>query len=156
MLDAVAIRAVTNSTGSTPIESGYDDVFKDIVVLSTPKRTEQRKEQESIFIPSQIENPSYEALTQMSAGNIPDSKITLAWAVKDIAAMDLIVPETGECLVRVNDRVVSISDNCKNVLLKVRTPPGLFVTEIRRTWGMASMGDLFLVTLDDREQSIRQ
>lgn len=150
MLDAVATAA---ATGGGLVSSGFDEDFKEIVVLSTPKRTDERQEQESIFIPSQIESDSYEMLVQMSAGNMPDTKAQLVWARKDLVELGLIVPETGECLVRVNDRVVSIRDNCKNVLLSVRTPPGLYVTEVRPTWGLSSVGDLFIVTLDDREQA---
>lgn len=155
MLDAVQIGEVTSNSGNVDIESGYDPVFKEIVVLSTPERTDERKEQEPVLIPSQIENPSWEALAQMSAGNMPDSEITIVWAVKDLEAMDLIVKETGECLVRVNDRVASIRDKCQKILLSIRTPPGLYVTQIRRTWGMAGAGDLFLVTLNDRQQTVQ-
>ena len=157
MLDAVATRAATEQSADTPeIVSGYDDDFKEIVVVSAPTRTSERQEQDSIFVPSQIESPSLEMLEQMAAGNVPDSKMMLVWARKDLEELHLIVPETGECLVRVNDRLVSIRDKCMNLIQAIRSPPGLYVTEVRPTWGIAGHRDLFVVTLDDREQGVRQ
>jgi len=155
MLDAVATRAVTEQSPDAPeVTGGYDDDFKEIVVVSNPTRTTQRKEQEPLFIPSQIEAPTFEALMQMSAGNVPEFKLSLVWARKDLEAMSLIVPETGECLVRVNDRVVSIRDKCMNLIQTIRTLPGLYVTEVKPTWGLAGHRDLFIVALDDREQGV--
>jgi hypothetical protein len=158
MLDAVATREETEQSDDVPeLVSGFDDDFKEVIVFSSPAgRTSGRLEQVPLFIPSQIESPSFEALQQMSAGNMPDYKFTLVWARKDLECLNLIVPETGECLVRVNDRVVSIRDKCLHVIQTIRTPPGLYVTEVRPTWGIAGHRDLFLVTLDDREQGVRQ
>lgn len=155
MLDAVGTRNATEqSTDAPEITSGYDDDFREIVVVSAPLRTSERHEQPPILIPSQVEAPTWEMLLQMSAGNVPDTKLTLVWAYKDLLALHLIVEETGECLVRVNDRVEAIYDSCRNLIQRIRTPPGLYVTEVRPTWGLAAHRDLFLVTLDDREQSV--
>ncbi len=157
MLDAVATRNETEQSTDVPaLVSGFDDDFKEVVVFSSPQRTSGRLEQEPILIPSQIESPTFEALQQMSAGNLPDYKMTLVWARKDLEELDLIVPETGECLVRVNDRLVALYDKCMNLIQEIRTPPGLYVTEVRPTWGIAGHRDLFLITLDDREQGVRQ
>ncbi len=159
MLDAVATRAATEQSPDVPeITSGYDDDFKEVVVITTSKgrRESERKEQDPLIIPSQIESPTFEALQQMSAGNVPDYKMVLIWARKDLECLSLIVPETGELLIRVNDRVEAIYDRCMNLIQRIRTPPGLFVTEVRPTWGIAGHRDLFLITLDDREQGVRQ
>jgi hypothetical protein len=152
MLDAVATRELSEPS----IASGFDDDFREIVVFSAPQRESAKQERPPLFIPSQIESPTLEMLMQMGAGNTPDSKVTLVWARKDLVARDLIVPETGETLIRVNDRVVAIRDKCMNLIRKIRTPPGLYITEIRPTWGMAALGDLFVVTLEDRQQGVQQ
>jgi len=157
MLDAVATRAALEQSTDVPeITSGYDDDFKEIVVVSNPTRTTERQEQDPILIPSQIEDPTFRALMQMSAGNIPDTKLELVWARKDLECLSLIVPETGVPLIRVNDRVASIRDRCGSPIMRIFTPPGLYVTDVRPTWGIAQRGDLFIVTLDDREQGVQR
>lgn len=152
MLDAVATRAQTDGPAIT---SGYDDDFREIVVVSTPNRISERQEQDSIFIPSQVEDPVFDQLQQFSAGNLVDFKMTLVWARKDLECAGLLVPDTGECLVRSSDRLVSIRDKCMNVVHAIRTPPGLYVVEVRPLFGLAQRKDLYLVTLDDREQGVR-
>jgi hypothetical protein len=145
-LDAVATRA----------DGDYDDVLKEVrVTTEAGVRTPGRQEQPTVLIPSQIELPTLEALVQMSAGNMPDMKLTAVWAMKDLERLGLVVPETGELLVRVADRIVSVRENdeCKRVIQVVRTPPGLYVTNVQPVFGMAATRDLFLVTLDDREQT---
>lgn len=158
MLDAIATRAATEQSADVPeITSGFDDDFKEIVVVTVNgKRKLERKESPSFFVPSQIESPTFEALVQMSAGNIPNTEMTLVWARKDVESLGLIVPDTGECLVRVNDRIVSIRDRCGHLVQKIREPQGLFVTQVRPTWGLAGQRDLFLISLADREQGVHQ
>ncbi len=85
MLDAVATRAETEQSPDVPqLVSGFDDDFKEVVVFTNPTRTSGRLEQDPILIPSQVESPTFEMLEQMSAGNLPDFKITLVWARKDL------------------------------------------------------------------------
>lgn len=148
-LDAVATQNV----------QGYDTTFEEVRVLSTPARTSQRQEKPSVFIPSQIMAPSWEALQQMNAGNIPLSVITLVWSERTLRRLGFIVPDwveapavAGECLIRVNDRVVSIRDKCKKVVQAIRTPPGLYITEMRPIFGVAQQRDFFYVSLGDRQQ----
>ncbi len=150
MIDAVATRV---ERGPSNIQSGFDDDFGEIVVVSAPSgaRTSEKLEQPSIFIPSQIENPVFDLLQQMTTGAQLDTKLVLVWAHKDLVALDLITP-TGEPLVRANDRLVSIRDKNFRVVEIVRTPPGLYVTEVRPLFGLAQRRDLFLVSFEDRKQ----
>lgn len=150
MLDAVATRI---EHGPANIESGFDDDFGEIVVVSTPSGTRQSEklEQPPIFIPSQIENPVFDILQQMNTGAQLDTKLVLVWAHKDLVALDLITP-TGEPLVRANDRLVSIRDKRMRLVEAIRTPPGLYVTEVRPLFGVAQRRDLFLISFEDRKQ----
>lgn len=144
-LDAVATRDI----------GGYDDDFKEVRVVSDPARTSEQQEQRSVFVPSQIEAPTWEALEQMAAGNVPQSKLTLVWSYRALLQLELVVPETGELKIRVNDRIISIRDKCLNLIQLIWTPPGLFITQVRPVFGMGQHRDLFLVSLDDREQGAR-
>lgn len=149
MLDAVATRAETG----TGFSAGFDDDFQEIVVVSTPQgRKTDRDELASVFIPSQIEDPTFDVLRQLAGGAQLDTKLTVVWAMKDLLALGLVVPETGEPRVRQNDRLVSIRDKHMNLVQAIRTPPGLYVLEVRPTWGVAQARDLFVVSFQDRQQ----
>jgi hypothetical protein len=150
MLDAVATRA---EHGPAQIQSGFDDDFQEIVVVEAlGVRHDDRLEQTSIFIPSQVETPVFDILRQLATGSQLDTKLNLIWAVKDLEAMGLIVPGTGEPVVRPSDRLVSIRDKNMKMVQIVRTPPGLYVSEVRPLWGIAQRRDLFVVSFEDRKQ----
>jgi hypothetical protein len=150
MIDAVATRV---ERGPSNIQSGYDDDFGEIVVVSAPSgsRQSEKLEQPSMFIPSQIENPVFDILQQMSAGAQLDTKLKLVWAYKDLVALDLMT-ESGEPLVRTNDRLVSIRDRQMRLIETIRTPPGLYVTEVLPLFGIAQRRDLYIVSFEDRKQ----
>lgn len=149
-LDAIATRAETPAQ----LASGFDDDFGEIVVVSTPQgeREIERLEQEPVFIPSQIENPVFDILRQLATGAQLDTKLTLVWAVKDLEAMGLLVPSTGEPAIRQNDRLVSIRDKDMRMVQVIRTPPGLYVSEVKPLFGIAQRRDLFIVAFEDRQQ----
>lgn len=152
MLDAISTRA---DTEGGKVASGFDDDFGEtVVVTTTAGRTKSRKE-ETVLIPSQLETPLVEALQQLHTGNVPDTRIQAVWARKDLAAMGLIVPESGEPLPRVNDRLVSVRDKCKSLVWEVRTPPGLYITQVAPAFGISRRADLYVVTFEDREQFVR-
>jgi hypothetical protein len=151
MLDAVGTRA---EHGPAQIQSGFDDDFQEIFVVESTEgaRQNERLEQPSLFIPSQIEDPVFDILRQLATGAQLDTKLSLIWACKDLEALGLLVPETGEPVVRSSDRLVSIRDKSMGVVQVVRTPPGLYVTEVRPLWGLAQRRDLFIVSFEDRKQ----
>lgn len=158
MLDAVATRTL-DPDGAGALVSGFDDDFKEIVVVDqsgSPNRVSARQEQDHILIPCNVEIDSLEALQQLHTGNVPTSKVRLVFAAKDMQAMNIVRGDTGEPLVRVNDRLVSIRDSCGRVVRAVRTPPGLFVTEMEPRFGFSQQGtDLFVATFEPRDQGVR-
>ena len=152
-LDAIQTRA--DPDGAGPLTSGYDDDFDEIMVFTTPagQREEARVDQDSVFVPCNVQDTTWEALMQLMAGNSPDTKIVIVTHRKDLERMNLINPLTGETLVRVNDRVLSFRDRCKNVLYQPRFP--FYVTQVMPTWGIGEKPDLVLFTCEDREQFAR-
>lgn len=153
-LDAVVTR---EADGAGPaLASGFDDDFDEVIVFTqNNQRTSGRDEQEPIFVPCNVEITAFQALAQFMAGNSPDSKIQLVFHRKDLEARNLINCDTGEFYVRVNDRLASIRDHCRNVVQAIRTPPGLYVTEVQPSFGIGTKPDLILITFEEREQFAR-
>lgn len=150
-IDAVRTRA---EHGPAQIQSGFDDDFDEIVVVSQPSGTRQsdRLEKAAVFIPSQVEDPTFDVLRQLAAGGQLDTKLSLVWAMKDLEALGLLARGTGEPLIRSGDRLVSLRDRTMRIVQTIRTPPGLYVTEVRPAWGIAQHRDLFVVSFQDRTQ----
>ncbi len=158
-LSAIATRKDPKATADPHAivpTSGYDDDFKEtIMLIDQGVRTSARKESTPVFIPCQVEADTMDALSQQAAGNVPDAKIVVVTAYKDLERMRLIDPDTGECMVKVNDRLVSIRDRCMCVIRAIRTPPGLYVTQCLPSYGFGGRPDLLMFTLEDREQGAK-
>jgi hypothetical protein len=70
--------------------------------------------------------------------------------------MGLVDPATGDALLRVNDRLVAIRDLGGALVQAVRTPPGLYATEVQPTsFGLGLSRNLLLVTFEERELGVR-
>ena len=155
-LDTVATAADPDGPG--PLTSGYDPDFKETVMVpATGERgTDARKEMPSIRIPCQVEVGTFEALQQLASGNSPDSKVTLVFHFRDLERMGLVDPGTGDALLGVNDRLVAIHDLVGNLVQAVRTPPGLYATEVQpQSFGLGLNRNLLLVTFEERELGVR-
>lgn len=152
-----AIRTREDADGPGPaLASGYDDDFDEVIVLTDAggERVSGRDEESPVFLPCNVEVTSFQALSQLASGNAPDSKIQLVFHRKDLEEQRLIDCDTGECLVRVNDRLVSLRDDCRRVVQVIRTPPGLYVTEVQPTFGIGRTPDLLLMSFQDRKQGV--
>jgi hypothetical protein len=155
-LDTVATAADPDAAG--PFASGYDPDFKETVVVpSGPGRgVDARKEMPPVRIPCQVEVGAFEALRQLASGNSPDSRVTLVFHFRDLERMGLVDAGTGDALLRVNDRLVAIHDLDGNLVQAVRTPPGLYVTEVQpQSFGIGRSRNLLLATVGSRELGAR-
>lgn len=143
-----------------PQESGYDPDFKETVLEDTDSDglgTDVRKEMEPVRIPAQVEVQAFEALQESFSGNMPDADITLVFHFDDLERLGLVDPSTGEPLIRPNDRLVAIFDKQGSLVQEVRTPPGLYATEVKPTgFGLGHARNLLLVSFNDREQGARR
>lgn len=98
----------------------------------------------------------FEALQQFGAGNSPNSRIVLVFHFRDLERMGLVDTATGESLLRINDRLVAIHRMDGVLVQAVRTPPGLYATEVQpQSFGLGLSRNLLLVTFDEREVAIR-
>jgi len=154
-LDTVATAADPDGPG--PLTSGYDPDFKETVVIPTPVGGQDaRREQPPIRLRCQVEVGTIEALQQLASGASPNSKVTLVFHFSDLEQIGLVDPDTGDALLRVNDRLVAIRDLAGNLVQAVRTPPGLYATEVQpQSFGLGLCRNLLLVTFDEREVGVR-
>jgi hypothetical protein len=151
-LDTVATAA--DPDGAGPLTSGYDPDFKETVIVpATGERgADVRKEMEPIRIPCQVEVGVFAALQQLASGNSPDSKVTLVFHFRDLERMGLVDASTSDALLRVNDRLAAIYDLAGRLVQAIRTPPGLYATEVQpQSFGLGLCRNLLLVTFEERE-----
>ena len=145
--------------GDGPLASGYDEDFREPIRIPTPEEqtgTCARTEKPLIKLRCQVEPATFEALRQFNTGAVPDRSITLIFHFRDLERVGLVEPATGNPLLRVNDRLVAISDLQGNVVQTVRNPPGLFATEVQpRSFGIGLCRNLLLVKYDERETASR-
>jgi hypothetical protein len=154
-LDTVATAADPDVGG--PLASGYDPDFKETVVLGDAgSRRDARREMPPVLVPCQVEVGAFETLRQLASGNSPDSRVTLVFHFRDLERMGLVDPATGDALLRVNDRLVAIRDLGGALVQEVRTPPGLYATEVQpQSFGLGRSRNLCLVVFDERELGVR-
>lgn len=154
-LDTVA--TADDPDGAGPLTSGYDPDFKETVVLQDAgDHRDARREMPAILIPCQVEVGAFEALRQLGSGNSPDSRVTLVFHFRDLERMGLVDPATGDALLLVNDRLASIRDLGGALVQAVRTPPGLYATEVQpQSFGLGRSRNLLLVTFEERELGVR-
>lgn len=155
-LDTVATAA--DPDGAGPLPSGYDADFKETVVSSAPAgaRIDARREKPSIRVPCQVEVAAFEAMQQLAAGNSPNSRIVLVFHFRDLERMGLVHVATGEALLRVNDRLVAIHRKDGDLVQAIRTPPGLYATEVQpQSFGIGLSRNLLLVTFHERDVATR-
>jgi hypothetical protein len=80
----------------------------------------------------------------------------LVFHFRDLERMGLVDAATGEALLRINDRLVAIHRMDGVLVQSVRTPPGLYATEVQpQSFGLGLSRNLLLVTFDEREIAIR-
>jgi len=154
-LDTVTTAADPDGVG--PLTSGYDPDFKETVVIETAgRRRDARREMLPVRLPCQVEVGAFEALQQLAAGNSPGSQVTLVFHFRDLERRHMVDPITGDALLRVNDRLVAIRNLAGDLVQAVRTPPGLYATEVQpQSFGLGRSRNLLLVTFQERELGVR-
>jgi hypothetical protein len=154
-LDTVATAADPDGPG--PLVTGYDPDFKETLVLEDAGgRRDARDEMPPIRVPCQVEVGAFEALQQLAAGNSPSSQVTLVFHFRDLEGMGLVDAPSGDVLLRVNDRLVAIRDLGGALVQAVRTPPGLYATEVQpQSFGLGRARNLLVTRWQTRELGVR-
>jgi hypothetical protein len=148
-------RLDTLATATTP--PGFDEDFKEPALLDVGEGigARVRREHPPVLLPCQVEPQSFEALQQFASGDVPQSRVQLLCHYRDLEREGLVDPTTGGALIRVGDRLGALFDSAGALVQRVRTPPGLYVTEARPIgFGLfmpRPRRNLLLVTFDQRD-----
>jgi len=146
--------------GAGPLTSGYDDVFREPVVVppsSGSSRGVVARQETIIRVKAQFEEGNFEDLEMMSTGRSPSSQIRLCLHYRDLENAGLVELATGRPLLRINDRLVACYNPRTAVLIEqFPDPPGLYCTEVQsRSFGLGPHRNLLLLTFQERDVSAR-
>ena len=156
-LDPAAMSADPDGPG--PLASGLDPDFHEPVVRDVAT-DRGRRELPPVRVLCQVEPERQELLLMTPAGNAPLSRLGLVMHARDLDRRDLLDRATGEARLGPGDRLGGLYDLTGAPLHVIRTPPGLYVTEVRPIgFGLnrrKPTRNLFLVTFEDRPQATRR
>ena len=133
--------------------SSYDDVFNEPALSDNGTQTgaSGRVEGAELRVPAQFNERFFEALQMLDSGDTPDGDIVVTHHDKDLTRLGLIDADKRPTIKK-GDRLASIYRKRGQLLLTVRNPPGLFVTEVRPSgWGHGDHINLWDVVLLDRD-----
>jgi hypothetical protein len=151
-LDTVATAA--DPDGAGPLTSGYDPDFKETVLVPGTewRGRDARREKTFIRVPCQIEVATFGELQELLTGMSPRSHLVLVFHFQDLEQMNLVDGGTGEALLRVDDRLVAIRDyHTGDLVQAVRTPPGLYIDEVRpQSFAIGLKRNLLFAVLNER------
>jgi hypothetical protein len=115
-----------------------------------------RSELPEVRIPCQVEPQTFEQLRMLPSGRAPRTSLDVVMHFRDLERIGL-VDRDGRARIGSGDRLSGIYTLDGELVLPVRTPPGLFVTEARPTGFGLGLGrarrNLLLVTFSDRAAS---
>jgi hypothetical protein len=132
-LDTLATSAV-DPDGAGPLSSGYDPDFKEPLLVDADEDglgSSTRREHTPVQLPCQVEPDVFEALAMAASGHSPRSEVKLVFHFRDLERLGLVDLASGEARVRVGDRLGALLDRSGALVQRIRTPPGLYVTEAR-------------------------
>lgn len=151
-LDTVA--TAEDPDGAGPLASGYDRDFKETVLLPDAgwRGHDARREKPLIRVPCQVEVQSFGELQEVLTGISPRSHLVLVFHFEDLERMNLVDPGAGDALLRIDDRLVAIRDyHTGDAVQAVRTPPGLYITEVQpQSFGLGLKRNLLFATFNER------
>ncbi len=159
-LDTLATQA--DPDGAGPLTSGYDDDFREPVMVSQgvadQTGTSARVEGTPIQVKAQIVPDQFEQLQAMISGQSPESNaFRVILHYKDLAALGL-VDASGKPTINKSDRLTRILDLKGNLVETIPDPPGLYVHQIMsRGWGLGGSNpsrNLLFVDFQERAQSV--
>jgi hypothetical protein len=155
-VDAAAMAA--DPDGAGPLIPGLDPDFHEPVVRDVAQ-DRGRRELPPVRVRCQVEPDRDEELYMTPAGNVPVSRLTLVLHARDLHRRGLLDLTTGRPHIDVGDRLSGLFDLAGVALHLVRTPPGLYLVEVRPiAFGLRRARptrNLFLARFEDRPQTRR-
>lgn len=161
LINPFTVRIARLDTVKTESETsgkpGYDQTFREPAVkIIDGKRTEGRAEKNLVSIQAQIEDRTWEALKMYDNGDSPEIDLAIVAHYHDLKCKGLVDCTNGKVDFNVNDRLDSILDKCGNVVSKPRTPPGLYVIEVRpMSYGIGRRLNLLMMLFKSRSHGAK-
>ena len=154
--------ASTDPDGVGPLTSGFDDDFKESVLVDTDSDgvgEAVRDERPPVLVTCQVEPDTMAKLQVFASGASPESAFELVFHFSDLTRLGLVDPTTGDAMIRLGDRLSAILSVEEEPMASFPDPPGMFVTEARPIgFGLnrrRPRRNLLLVSFDSRDQASR-
>ncbi len=145
-LDTAAIGTATN----------YDDEFREVKKVDSDSDgigETERVEKAELTIDVQVETNTEERQRMAASGNVPDSRMELIAHRREFEERGL-VNAAGKFAIKVNDRLVRLSDKWGTVISTFDLVP-LYVTEIKPIDGwLGFTSNLIKISVNDRPQGV--
>ncbi len=152
-LDLVATAA--DPDGAGPKTSGYDDIFRETVILPTSDRigASARKEATLIRVPGQFSEGTNAFLQLMMAptGSLSTTEFSIVFHFADLERLGLVEVATGLAKIKVGDRLSAIYDKYGNLSHKIPLVPGAYVTKAEPHFGLNGGKNLLMVVFRGRD-----
>jgi len=145
--------------GIGPLVSGYDNVFREPIPNLPGAVVRAALELPAILIPCQFEpEDTFEQLEQQAPGNDTKTKIKVCFHFIDLEEMGLVDAVTGEALLRIDDRLVSVHRFEDDALIqRAGLQEGFYCTEAQpRSFGLSGgERNLLLCTYEARDSTFK-
>lgn len=150
-LDIVASAADPDGAGT--LTSGYDQDFRERVVLPTADRVGDTRRIEGAMykIPGQFgSTDQFKRLQMASTGNLDGTGFTILFHFRDLENAGLVEVTTGTALIKIGDRLNAIYEIGSGVLIQ-KVPDMCVITEAQPIFGLRSTRNLLACTFKARD-----
>lgn len=143
--------------GAGPLTSGYDDVYREAVVIPSADLigTDARLEHAAVRVPAQMHTGptpgQMAALKETVTGNVASGNIQILVHFQDLDRLGLVDADTQMALLKVGDRLDAIYSMDGVLVQKILTPPGLYCTEAVPIFGLGSTRNLLQLSFESRD-----
>lgn len=140
--------------GAGPLTAGYDEDFRERVVLPTSDRlgSEKRVEGATYQIQGQFgSTDAFRRLQMAAGGNLDNTGFRILFHFADLEAQSLVEPTTGTALIKVGDRLNAIYDLGGTLVQTVPSAAMVVITEAQPLFGLNSMRNLLECTFKSRD-----
>lgn len=160
LLDTSATAA--DPDGAGPLESGYDDEFREPVMVPPVDQTSSgrgsvRRVETIHTFRAQIEDDSDQAVQMAASGNNPSNTLGLVFHFKDLEAVGAVQVASGKPIIKApGARLISISNPRTGQLIEsFEESPGYWAVQAKSMgYGLGPDRNLLLVVFQERDVSV--
>lgn len=155
LIKPVLVEIEQLDTAATKAAGNYDPDFGTVRVgIVNGKRRALAIYKDPIRLRGQVEDQTMDSLRMFGAGNSPEAKLAVTFAISELREHRLLDPDTDLPLLNVNDRLrgfYSLRSGAKVFALRA---PGLYAIEVRpASVGLNGEAGIVVVRFNDRALS---